>query len=366
MVGLEAQAVGNGDAGGAAPVTLVVQRLQLQRAQALLPQPLLLLPLHPPPQVAAEAAQQHDEPPDEPEAREAGEEGVGALGHHHLGCRPWGEAPASPCPRGGGRDAQGGGRARAGADAVRAAEGISSGCTRRRLLQPVGACRQGSILAMEPGGAGAGGSGLGALGGWWGRGLAGRATGGWGRQGPAAHRWEGALQRDRPERERHGDPAARSHGDSLHMRSGTRSRHGAMSGPTRAPAVAPTVANLHTPPAPCHCAAGYLRVGDRCCGPSASMPSRSRDIHRHLLLSTQCTLSQLQSSGTLAPALPKVGCPRDGCLRHVVLVDARALWLSLALWPPRRVRGWWHPTQQCRRGGGWCQWELSPLPGPCL
>lgn len=98
MVGLNAESVGHRNAWwasdvtspigrapiGRAPIALVMQGLHFQRAQVLLPQPLLLSPFHASSQIAAEATQQHNEPPDKPKASKAGEEGVGAVGHHHL------------------------------------------------------------------------------------------------------------------------------------------------------------------------------------------------------------------------------------------------------------------------------------------
>lgn len=76
-----------------APISVVVQRFHLQGAQVLLPQPLFLPSFHAPPQVAAEAAQQHNEPPYKPEASKAGEESVGAVGHHHLHCWEMAKGP---------------------------------------------------------------------------------------------------------------------------------------------------------------------------------------------------------------------------------------------------------------------------------
>lgn len=71
--------------GAPGQAALQLERLQLQGAQVLLPQSLLLAPFEAAAQEATEAAEQDDETPDEPEAGEAREERVGALGHHHGG-----------------------------------------------------------------------------------------------------------------------------------------------------------------------------------------------------------------------------------------------------------------------------------------
>lgn len=171
---------------------------------------------------------------------------------------------------------------------------------------------------MEPGGAGAGGSGLGALGRRWGRGPAGRAAGGRGRRGAAAHRWEGAagegaLQRDRRERERGGNAAApfpwrlAPHAQRHPQPVGSRARPHAH--PRRRPHGCKPA---HSPaPAPCQGAAGHPRAGEGCCGPAASTPLRSRGIRWHPpLLPTQRTLRRLQSPGSSAPVLPHSSVPR--------------------------------------------------------
>lgn len=58
---------------------MAAERLHLHGAQTLLSEPLLVAPLQPPLQEAAEAAEHDDEGPDQPEAGETGQEGVGAL-----------------------------------------------------------------------------------------------------------------------------------------------------------------------------------------------------------------------------------------------------------------------------------------------
>lgn len=67
--------------------------LHLYGSQTLFPQPLLLAALQPALQEAAEAAQHDDDGPDQPEAGETGQEGVGALRHHHGGDRTGWEFP---------------------------------------------------------------------------------------------------------------------------------------------------------------------------------------------------------------------------------------------------------------------------------
>jgi len=67
------------------PPGVTAERLHLDGPQTLLPQTLLVAPLQPALQEAAEAAEHDDEGPDQPEAGETGQEGVGALRHHHGG-----------------------------------------------------------------------------------------------------------------------------------------------------------------------------------------------------------------------------------------------------------------------------------------
>ncbi|TNN64661.1 hypothetical protein EYF80_025170 [Liparis tanakae] len=67
------------------PPGVAAERLHLHGPQTLLPQALLVAPLQPALQEAAEAAQHDHEGPDQPEAGETGQEGVGALRHHHGG-----------------------------------------------------------------------------------------------------------------------------------------------------------------------------------------------------------------------------------------------------------------------------------------
>lgn len=60
-----------------------LQRLHLQGPQTLLPQPLLAPPLQFTLHKAAEAANHHDQGPNQPESSKARQESVGTLGHHH-------------------------------------------------------------------------------------------------------------------------------------------------------------------------------------------------------------------------------------------------------------------------------------------
>lgn len=62
---------------------LTAERLHLHSSQTLFSQPLLAATLQPALQEAAETAEHDDERPDQPEAGETGQEGVGALRHHH-------------------------------------------------------------------------------------------------------------------------------------------------------------------------------------------------------------------------------------------------------------------------------------------
>lgn len=62
---------------------LTAERLHFYASQTLLPEPLLTAALQPALQKAAETAQHDDEGPDQPEAGETGQEGVGAVRHHH-------------------------------------------------------------------------------------------------------------------------------------------------------------------------------------------------------------------------------------------------------------------------------------------
>lgn len=72
---------------------MTAERFHLHAAQTLLPQPLLAAALQPALQEAAETAEHDDERPDQPEAGETGQEGVGALRHHHGGDGTGGEFP---------------------------------------------------------------------------------------------------------------------------------------------------------------------------------------------------------------------------------------------------------------------------------
>lgn len=62
---------------------LTAERLHFYASQTLLPQPFLMAALQPALQKAAETAQHDDKGPDQPKASETGQEGVGALRHHH-------------------------------------------------------------------------------------------------------------------------------------------------------------------------------------------------------------------------------------------------------------------------------------------
>lgn len=58
---------------------MTAEWLHLYAPETLLPQPLLAAALQPTLQKAAETAEHDDERPDQPEAGETGQEGVGAL-----------------------------------------------------------------------------------------------------------------------------------------------------------------------------------------------------------------------------------------------------------------------------------------------
>lgn len=73
---------------------MTAERLHFYRSQTLLPEPLLAAALQPALQEAAETAEHDDQGPDQPEAGETGQEGVGALRHHHGGDGMW--AASSP------------------------------------------------------------------------------------------------------------------------------------------------------------------------------------------------------------------------------------------------------------------------------
>lgn len=81
--------------GAPGQAALELEGLQLEDAQVLLTQSLLLAPFEAAAQEAAEAAQEDDEPPDKPETSEAREERVGALGHNHGGGAGGGSSAAS-------------------------------------------------------------------------------------------------------------------------------------------------------------------------------------------------------------------------------------------------------------------------------
>lgn len=57
---------------------MAVERLHLHAPQTLFSEPLVAAPLQPPLQEAAETAEHDDERPQQPEAGETGQEGVGA------------------------------------------------------------------------------------------------------------------------------------------------------------------------------------------------------------------------------------------------------------------------------------------------
>lgn len=67
------------------------ERFHLYGAKALLPEPFLAAALQPALQKTAETAEHDDEGPDQPEAGKTGQEGVGALRHHHG--RGWAGSP---------------------------------------------------------------------------------------------------------------------------------------------------------------------------------------------------------------------------------------------------------------------------------
>lgn len=69
--------------GGREPGGATAERIGPGRPRTLLSQPLLAAPLQPALQEAAEAAEHDDGGPHQPEAGETGQEGVGAVRHHH-------------------------------------------------------------------------------------------------------------------------------------------------------------------------------------------------------------------------------------------------------------------------------------------